>query len=252
MRQLVPSDHPSRHDDDPFAVYRAPRPEPAERPWVLANMVAGIDGSAAVGGRVGGLSSSRDRELFVLLRSQADAVLIGAATARAEGYGPVHLPESLQHQRAAAGRSSALPLAIVTRSLALDWESPLFSADAPIRPILITVEASAEEALGAARNRADVIVAGAEEVDLGVAMADLRRRGMTTVLTEGGPTLLGELIASGLLDELCLTLAPLAGGDPLPIAVRPEHPGDLRGFELASVLEEDGHLFLRYLDRGRQ
>ena len=64
-------------------------------------------------------------------------------------------------------------------------------------------------------------MAGEARVDLGEALAALHRRGARMVLTEGGPSLLGELIALDLLDELCLTIAPLAGGDPLPVAVRP-------------------------------
>ncbi len=214
---------------------------------MLANMVAGIDGSAAVGGRVGGLSSARDRELFVLMRSLADVVLIGAATVRAEGYGPVRLPEAMQEERSAGGRPPIPPLAVVTRSLNLDWGSALFSQDAPVRPIVITAAAAGEGSLAAARDRAEVIVAGDELVDLGLALRTLHQRGMVTLLTEGGPTLLGELMAGGVLDELCLTLSPMAGGDPLPVAVRPHGPGELIGYRLASALEEDGHLFLRYL-----
>jgi riboflavin biosynthesis pyrimidine reductase len=80
-----------------------------------------------------------------------------------------------------------------------------------------------------------------------VALAELRRAGHTFVLTEGGPTLLGELVGGGLLDELCLTISPLiaAGGGPrivdAPELAEPER------VRLAHVLEEDGELFLRYL-----
>lgn len=245
MRRLLPASA-ADGSEDPFAVYRVSRDAGDDRPWLLGNMVVGIDGSAAVGGRVGGLSSPTDRHLFVLLRSFADAVLIGAATVRAEGYGPVRLPSALQDERVAAGRSRVPPLAVVTRSLDLDWSSALFAPDVAVRPIIITVAAAADTAPAAVRARADLIIAGDQSVDLRMACGELRRRGMTTVLTEGGPTLLGELMARELLDELCLTLAPLAGGDPLPVAVRPEGPGGLQGFSLASVLEEDGHLFLRY------
>jgi len=122
-------------------------------------MVSGIDGSAAVGGRVGGLSSRRDRELFVLLRSLADAVLIGAATVRTEGYGPVRLPPALTEQRMAGGRSPTPPLVIVTRSLTLDWDSPLFSPDVQVRPVIVTVSAVADVAMAKARDRADVVIA---------------------------------------------------------------------------------------------
>ena len=213
-------------------------------------MVAGLDGSAAVGGRVRGLSNARDRELFVLLRGLADVVLIGAGTVRAEGYGPVRLPTVTQEERAEAGRPTVPPLAIVSRSLTLDWESTLFSSDVVSRPIVITAASAGEAALERARDRADVIVAGDQSVDLGLALAELHRRGMAAVLTEGGPTLLGELMALALLDELCLTLAPVTGGDPLPVAVGTARNGELTTARLVSVLEEDGQLFLRYLMGG--
>ena len=119
VRQLIPRADAAGSSDlveDPFAVYRGERQAPPGRPWILGNMVSGIDGSAAVGGRVGGLSSPKDRELFVLLRSLADAVLIGAATVRTEGYGAAHLRYS-RKQRVADGRPPTPPLAIVTRSL---------------------------------------------------------------------------------------------------------------------------------------
>jgi riboflavin biosynthesis pyrimidine reductase len=76
-------------------------------------------------------------------------------------------------------------------------------------------------------------------------MAQLAGRGLTRVLCEGGPSWLGELVLAGQLDELCLTISPMMGGDPLPVAVFP--PGAaLTGFKLHQVLREEDSLFLRY------
>src|SRR5687768_6148997 len=71
--------------------------------WVLANMVCSLDGSVTVAGRVGELSGSTDAELFRLLRSVADVVLVGAQTVRQERYGAVKLPDALRAERAATG-----------------------------------------------------------------------------------------------------------------------------------------------------
>src|SRR5687767_5548643 len=109
---------------DPYAA--VVRPRVGHRPWVLANMVVGLDGSAAIAGRVGPLSEGADAELFRLLRSVADVVLVGASTFRAEGYGPVRLPEERQQARVKLGRAPRPPLAVVSRSLALDWSSAPF------------------------------------------------------------------------------------------------------------------------------
>ena len=94
-----------------------------------------------------------------------------------------------------------------------------------------------------------MIVAGDDSVDLAAAMAALAERGMAVVLTEGGPTLLAELVAEGLLDELCLTLTPLFGGDPLTMAHRSEAAVELRSFSLDGVVRREDELYLRYLLR---
>ncbi|MEA3055523.1 MAG: hypothetical protein QOD30_955, partial [Actinomycetota bacterium] len=95
-----------------------------------------------------------------------------------------------------------------------------------------------------AREVADVRVHPGERVDLRRAIDDLGG----VVLTEGGPTLLASLLLEGLLDELCLTIAPVAGGDPGRI-VGEALSGHLVRFALASMVEEDGDVFLRYLRR---
>ena len=113
---------------------------------------------------------------------------------------------------------------------------------------MITCAAADPERLEQARQVADVIVAGGDRVEPDLALRRLAERGHRVVLCEGGPTWLGELVAAGLVDELCLTLAPLMGGDPLPVAVAP--PGaPLAHFALRHVLRGDDTLFLRY-ERG--
>lgn len=230
-----------------FDAYRVERPPAERRPWVVANMVAGLDGSATVGGRVGVLSGPVDREVFAFIRSLVDVVLVGASTVRAERYGPVRLTDEQRRSRRAASRPELPTLAVVSLSLAFDWTLPLFSSPDGPRPLLITAAAAGDAAIERAQEHAEVIVAGDDVVDLAQALAALRQRGATTVLTEGGPTVLGELIAASLVDELCLTLAPAMGGDPLPIVVWPAASRPSPRFSLASVCEASGHLFLRYL-----
>ncbi len=83
--------------DDLLDLYLVDREPHGDRPWVMANMVGGLDGTAAVGGRVGALSDDTDAQLFRAMRAVADIVLVGAETARLERYGPVRRTEVERH-----------------------------------------------------------------------------------------------------------------------------------------------------------
>ena len=232
---------------DPLAPYAAvDRTTPEGRCWVTAHMVAGLDGCAAVGGRVGALSTAPDKALFADMRTLADVVLVGARTVREEGYGPVRLSEDRIAGRVSHGLPPTPPLAVVSRSLDLDWDSRAFAAvPTGARTIVVTCAATPADRLARAREVADVLVAGDESVDPDALLDQLAARGLRRVLCEGGPSWLGELVAAGHVDELCLTISPMMGGDPLPVAVFP--PGTpLTGFSLRQVLREDDSLFLRY------
>lgn len=234
-------------DGDVPSLYRdAPRPPPGGRPWVLANFVAGLDGSIAVRGRVGSLTSTADQVVFRLLREVADVVMIAAGTARAEGYGPVVLDDAARDRRTARGQQPVPPVAVVTRSLELDLTSRLFT-QSTARPLVITVEQADATARRGVEEVADVVVAGEAAVDPARALEALAARGVEVVTCEGGPSLTTMLLGAGLLDELCLTVAPLVGGDPLRlVADVPQLP--LHRFDLAhAVAGGRDELFLRYL-----
>jgi riboflavin biosynthesis pyrimidine reductase len=218
---------------------------------VTGNMVAGLDGTAAVGGRVGSLSTAPDQALFRRMRQIADIVLVGAETVRREGYGPVRLDEEAQAARRELGQSPSPPLAVVSRSLSFDWDAKVF-AEAPddARTHVITCAAADPDRLAEAERVAEVIVAGDDRVEPTAAMQALAERGRRVVLCEGGPNWLGELVAADRLDELCLSIAPLMGGDPLPVSVTPAGAG-LAEFELKGVMGEDDTLFLRYERKAR-
>jgi riboflavin biosynthesis pyrimidine reductase len=238
---------PGEPVDDPLAPYaEVARGARDGRPHVVANMVGGLDGSAAVSGRVGVLSGPADARLFTELRSIADVVLVGARTVRQERYGPVRLPDRLREERIAQGRPPTPRIAVVSRSLDFDWSIPLFSkADPENRPYVIAAGVADPTRVAAAREHAEVVVAGNTTVDLRQALAGLHDGGAQVVLCEGGPTLLGELAAGDLLDELCLSLTPLMGGDPLPLSVAPSG-APIAHFVLAHALVDDSALFLRY------
>lgn len=236
--------------DDPLTSYLSvDRSRPRHECWVTGHMVTGLDGTAAVAGRVGALSTATDQELFRRMRQIADVVLVGAETVRREGYGPVRLTDAAQEARVARGQAAIPPLAVVSGSLDLDWTTRAF-ADAPgdARTLVVTAAAADPARVAEAERVATVVVAGEQRVDPVLALEALAGLGHRVVLCEGGPRWLGEVAAADRLDELCLSVTPVIGGDPLPICVNPPGAG-LRRFALRGVLEDDGTLFLRY-ERG--
>lgn len=222
------------------------RSRPRHECWVTGHMVAGLDGTAAIGGRVSSLSTAPDQTLFRRMRQIADVVLVGAETVRRERYGAVRLAEEAQAAREGRGQGRIPPLAVVSRSLDLDWSAKAFTEAPPGAPThVITCEAAPAQRREEAAEHAVVIVAGQDRVEPPTALAALAERGHRVVLCEGGPTWLGELVAGDRLDELCLSVAPIMGGDPLPVALTPDG-AKLAAFELKGAMTEDDTLFLRY------
>ncbi|MEW6477316.1 MAG: dihydrofolate reductase family protein [Actinomycetota bacterium] len=229
MRQLFPQ---AIDSVEPLDVYRD-LPVVEGRPAVRLNMISSVDGSTALDGLSGGLGGPADRRVFAALRSLADVVLVAAGTVRAETYGPAQVP-----------------IAVVSGSLTFDWTAPFFTA-ATHRPIMVTSKQAPPAALEQAEAVADILIAGDAEVDLTEAVHQLGRRSFRHILAEGGPSLNGALTSAGLLDELCLSLAPrLVSGSAKRIVSGPPllPPPELT---LHTVCEEDGYLFLRYRFPGR-
>jgi riboflavin biosynthesis pyrimidine reductase len=216
---------------------------PATAPWLRANMVASADGAATHDGRTEGLGGPADRRLLSLLRALADVVIVGAATVRAEGYGPVR-PRDWWHDLR-AGRPPAPPLAIISRSLDFDFDAPVFT-EALTPTIVVTCPSAPLDRLRTCEKRAEVIVTGGEWANAGAALDALAERGLVRQLTEGGPRLLAEFVAAGRLDELCLTMSPqLTAGDAARVlngvAIEP------MPLRVGHVLQDDDFVFLRYV-----
>jgi len=186
---------------------------------VVIGMVMSIDGATALGGRSGGLGGPGDKAVFAALRAQADVILVGAATARTERY--------------RAPRRAGQRIAVVSRTGDVDPGTDLFPSGAGIAVVTEETEV---------RPGVPVLRAGSGSVELGDA---LRQLDADVVVAEGGPTLNGQLIAADLVDEVCVTVAPmLVAGTSTRIAAG---LGEVaRRMSLEHALESDGELFLRY------
>jgi riboflavin biosynthesis pyrimidine reductase len=215
-----------------------------DRPYVVANMVASVDGRATLSGRSGSLANEADKQIFLDLRTQVDAVMAGPATIGIENYGPLIKSDERKQRRRARGLEP-VPLAVtVSGSMELPVLSPLFQ-DPGSRIVVITNSERPPPPCAA-----ELIVERipGDTVDIVAGLGRLRSaHGVRSLLHEGGPTLLGSVTACGALDELFLTRSPslVGGGDEITIleGAAPEQPLSL---ELVSLMREGGYLFLRY------
>lgn len=214
---------------------------PPERPYLVLNMVSSLDGKASLDGRTRGLSTELDRRLFHRLRTQADAIMVGAGTVRAERYGRMVKTDDLRGARELEGLAPD-PLAVVV-SARLDLPADLPLLREPEQTVVIATASDASLPDVAARVRYE-----RTGVDLLLLMSRLRRQhGVRSLLCEGGPTLNSHLFAAGLVDELWLTLNPqVAGGaEALTIVGGPELVGTT-DLVPVSVAEGEGDLFTRW------
>lgn len=231
-------------DDDRLReLYRYPA-----GPVLRANVIASLDGAATTDGLSGGLGGPGDKRLFAVLRELADVIVVGAGTARAEAYAGARPTSDARNRRRRGGQSEVPPIAVVTRAGTLEPELPVLSAtEVPSLVLTSSVAApGARRRLGGCAEVIDCSSADPAEVDLHSALERLSERGLVRVLTEGGPGLLGSFVENDLLDELCLTTAPMiVGGAAARVAAG---PGDvLTRMRRAHVIaDSDGYLYLRY------
>lgn len=226
-------------------------PRELERCWVRANMITSLDGGATVDGRAGGLAGAGDRALFKVMRESADAIVVGAGTVRAEQYSGAQLTVAARQRRQDRGQSEVPPIAVVTASGALEPDSLLFTrTEAP--PLIFTSAASCAATRDRLQGRAEVIDASTADpilVDPAAMLAELGRRGLYRVLCEGGPTLLGDIVGHGLLDELGLTISPMlvGGGAPRIVVSQTAVATSLRTTHI--LTDEQGYLYTLFSRR---
>lgn len=214
-------------------------------PWLRVNFVSSIDGAVTEDGLSGGLSGDADKRVFELLRRLCDVVLVGAGTVRVEGYGPMRVSGESAGWRVAHGLRAHPVFAIASGSLALDPSSRIFT-EAPVRPIVVTTDRSPAEMRARFEPVADVVVVGENSIDVDGMLAAFTERGLDQVLSEGGPTLFGSLLAADRVDELCLTVSPLLEAGNACRITNGVLPEPLR-LTLDQALVSDDTLMLRYL-----
>ncbi|MHB8507475.1 MAG: dihydrofolate reductase family protein [Candidatus Dormibacteria bacterium] len=233
---------------------------------VYANFVASMDGVVALGdGRSSGsVISGRneaDRFLMALLRASAEAVVVGAGTLRAT---PGHLwtaeyllpgmASDFDELRRRLGRSAGPRLVVLSGSGEVDPAHPAIEAGA----LVLSTGAGARKARSTLPASCSVVAVGeGDRIDIGDAMKAVRQEGHRVVLTEGGPSVMGQFLEARMLDELFLTISPVIAGRSNAEA----RPGFVSGVELLprtaawsrllGARRHGSHLFLHYATRDR-
>jgi riboflavin biosynthesis pyrimidine reductase len=230
-------------------------------PRMYANFVASLDGVVAIPGeiqsnRLISAHSEADRFVMGLLRACADAVLVGAGTMlssprtlwTAEHAFPpaARLYRELRRSRRRPKRPT---LAVLSGSGSVDPRHPALEEGA----LVLTSERGAARLRRRLPGATTVLVVGAEaHVDPAAAVKALRLRGHELILSEGGPTAFGALVAAGLVDELFLTTSPLLAGrssrSGRPALVERVEllPATTVEAELLTLRRAGSHLFARY------
>ena len=231
-----------------------------DEPCVVANFVESLDGVVAVPGlprshALLGDESEPDRFMVALLRACADAIVVGSATLLASPQGTwradrVYPPaaKALGELRAARRRPEQPLLAIVTAGGSFDPGHPVLERGA----LVLTTEQAAPDLRENVPEASEVVpVSAGHAVDVAAALAELRRRGCSVIVSESGPNVFGALLASRLVDELFVTVSPILAG-----RARAPRLGLVEGVELLpevrvagrlrSVRAHGSHLFVRY------
>jgi riboflavin biosynthesis pyrimidine reductase len=228
---------------------------------VYANFVSSIDGVVALEAGTapsGGIISGRneaDRFVMGLLRAFADAVVVGAGTVRAEGGRALWTPDFIfpaaadayRELRQILKRAPTPQLVVVSGRGDLDPSHHALQAGALVLTSAHGVSQLRKRLPQTTEVRA---VSDADRVDVDDLFRALALDGYRSILTEGGPQLFGQMVASDRVDELFLTVSPvLAGqkGDRSFGLIRDLEFGRTpKRSRLLSVRRQESHLFLRY------
>jgi 2,5-diamino-6-(ribosylamino)-4(3H)-pyrimidinone 5'-phosphate reductase len=189
-----------------------------DRPFVYLNMAMTADGKITSASReYPKFTSALDRKTMDRLRAEADALVVGAGTLRADDP-PLHVRDAeMQAYRRSLGKPPGLLNVVVSASLSLDPDSRFFSDAHAAGRIVATVEEAPPQRLAALDGKAEVWKVGSGSVDLSELLRRLRARGVERLLLEGGGETNWAFVRDDLVDELFITVGPaLLGGRDAP------------------------------------
>lgn len=249
MRQLYPE---AIAEVDPLDLYPFDdRSRASGEPWVMMNMVTSADGASSIDGVSGGLGGVGDSLVFRAIRASCDWIVAAAGTVRTERYGVPRSSPDVAAIRSRTGRTPAPRLAVVTESVDLSPDLPLFSERAPDenRPLIVTGSQPHPDRFAAIGDHAEWCHLDHPRPEPLTVIDELADRGAAVILVEGGPRFNADLLASGQIDELCLSISPHLAGNASTRIIHEAANQFAHELKLDRLLEHDSGLFARYLRR---
>jgi len=224
-------------------------PRPRQRPHVTVNMAMSLDGRISTYKREQiTLGTKHDRHLMDVLRASHDAVIVGAGTVRYDGFPVLVRDEEVRRKRVARGLSPHPVNVIMSRTLDLPTNRPIFNRKDTER-VIFTTRVAPDARVRRFRRIAEVVLLPRKTLSPTAVLRDLAARGMKKVLMEGGGELHFAFARERAVDEVYVTLTPrLLGGHDAPTIL------DGKGFlkkdhlrlELVSCQRKQDELFLHY------
>ncbi|GAB2700817.1 RibD family protein [Nocardia thraciensis] len=220
------------------------------RPYVVCSVAVSIDGCIddAIPERLH-LSNAEDFDRVDQVRTESDAILIGAETLRRDNPRLIIKCEARRAARVAAGKPGHLQKVVVTGSGDLDPGAKFWHHGVEERrPIVYTTDTGAEKLRDHLGELATVVSLGAA-VDFGALLDDLGDRGIGQLMIEGGTSIHTAVLSAGLADEVHVAVAPLlVGQTDAPRFLNPaEFPGGTRRrMHLVDVTQIGDVALLRY------
>ena len=247
LTRLLP--HPQL-EVDPLDLYtKLSRPTPHDRPWVMINMITSADGATAICGSSEAFNNPADKAVFSAIRGCADWVLVAAETVRAERYRLPKPNSDVREIRKSLGLPKGLRLAVASSSLNLPLDLPMFTDRQPDDDLTVIFAGSdvSADALAQFVGLAEVVVSDTRIFEPSALLTELKHRGARVVLCEGGPSFNAQFVDADLLDELCLSTAPLLAGGASKRIIHGSQRVVPLPMKLDHLLEAEGTLFARYL-----
>ena len=183
-----------------------------ERPWTVLSCSTSLDGylDAGTAERLV-LSGAEDLARVDAVRASCDAILVGAATVRADDPRLLVRDPGARRRRLAAGLPEHPVKVTVTASGDLEPGSRFFTCGASTK--LVYCDTGVADRVRDRVGRAATVVDAGRPVVLRDVLGDLAARGIGRLMVEGGGRVLTQLLVAGLADELQLVVAPFFVGD---------------------------------------